>query len=339
MPRTAVGPGLEAPGKCCLRLALALFLIEGGGGMTDQARHDLPVWHYFIRFVLEALSSGETVHRKELQRKAVELANLTEEQKALTFNDGQVIAEHRTGWAMSALTRAACVSKPDRGYFRISDAGRELLAGSSGIISDKDLRALPAWNEYEPTRHSNSKVSAVSVYSDADSDPIERISSAVEEIEQAVAAELLTKLREGSPEFFERAVLELLKKMGYGGVENTAYHTGKSGDGGIDGVLDQDALGLNRVHVQAKRYGEENTIGRPDIQRFVGALGDRGASQGVFVTTSKFSREATETADRAREKIALIDGSKFVELMIKYRVGVQVENTHYIVEVDEDFFE
>jgi restriction system protein len=339
MPKTGFGPRLLAQFKHCLTLALALLLVERGGVMAEQARRDLPVWHYFIRFVLEALSGGDTVHRKELQRKAVELAQLTDEQRSLTFNDGQVIAEHRVGWAMSALTRAACVSKPDRGYFRISDAGRELLDSNSGIISDKDLRSLPAWNEYEPTRHSNSKISEVSGYGDDDSDPIERISSAVEEIEQAVAAELLTKLREGSPEFFERAVLELLKAMGYGGVENTAHHTGKSGDGGIDGVLDQDALGLNRVHVQAKRYGEENTIGRPDIQRFVGALGDRGASQGVFVTTSKFSREATETADRAREKIALIDGSKFVELMIKYRVGVQVQNTHYVVEIDEDFFE
>lgn len=307
--------------------------------MSEQSKHDLPVWHYFIRFVLEALKDGETIHRKELQRKAVELAGLTDEQKSLTFNDGQIIAEHRTGWAMSALTRAACVIKPDRGYFKISDIGLELLATHDGIISDKDLRQLPAWNEYEPTRSSSSKTSSISSFVDADSDPIERISSAVEEIDQVVASELLSKLREGSPEFFERAVLELLKEMGYGGVESNAKHTGKSGDGGIDGVLDQDALGLNRVHVQAKRYGEENTIGRPDIQQFVGALGDKGASQGVFVTTSRFSKEARETADRAREKLALIDGNKFVELMIKYRVGVQVKESFSVVEIDEDFFE
>lgn len=307
--------------------------------MSEQEKHDLPVWHFFIRYVLEVLKSGETIHRKELQRKAVQIAPITDEQRNLRFNDGQIIAEHRVGWAMSALTRAACVSKPDRGYFEISEVGRNLLLSHPGIITDKDLRQLPAWGEYEPTRHSQSKVSDLAKLSDLDTDPIERISSAVEEIEQAVAAELLTKLREGSPEFFERAVIELLKAMGYGGVEKNARHTGKSGDGGIDGVLDQDALGLNRVHVQAKRYGEDNVIGRPDIQQFVGALGDKSASQGVYVTTSRFSKEARETAERAREKLALIDGSKFVELMIKYRVGVQVQETLHVVEVDEDFFE
>jgi restriction system protein len=307
--------------------------------MSETVRRNLPVWHYFLRFVLEALESGKTVHRRDLKTQAVELAPLSDEQRSLTFNDGQIIAEHRAGWAMSALTRAGCVVKPERGFFKISDAGRTFLDAHPGIISDKDLRKLPAWNEYEPSRRSNSKTTGLENETDTDADPIERISSAVEEIEQVVGAELLSKLRLGSPEFFERAVIELLKAMGYGGVDKNSRHTGKSGDGGIDGVLDQDALGLNRVHVQAKRYGEDNTIGRPDIQRFVGALGDKGASQGVFVTTSKFSREATDTAERAREKIALIDGSKFVELMIKYRVGVQVQETLHVVEIDEDFFE
>lgn len=307
--------------------------------MSEQARRNLPVWHYFLRFVLEALESGKTIYRRDLKTLAVELAPLSDEQRALTFEDGQIIAEHRTGWAMSALTRAGCVIKPERGHFKISDAGRKLLAEYPGIISDKDLRKLPAWNEYQPARRSNSKTTGLEDEAETDSDPLERISSAVDEIEQVVGAELLAKLRLGSPEFFERAVIELLKAMGYGGVEQNSRHTGKSGDGGIDGVLDQDALGLNRVHVQSKRYGEDNVIGRPDIQRFVGALGDRGASQGVFVTTSRFSKEAAETAERAREKIALIDGSKFVQLMIKYRVGIQVQETLYVVEIDEDFFD
>jgi restriction system protein len=179
----------------------------------------------------------------------------------------------------------------------------------------------------------------VTSISGEEEDPLERMIRASHEMEIAVAADLLTRLRTGSPEFFERAVLELLAAMGYGGIQGNAVHTGGSGDGGIDGVLDQDALGLNRVHVQAKRYGEGNTIGRPDIQRFAGALGDRGASQGVFVTTSRFSREALDTADRAREKIALIDGNRLVELMIKYKVGVQVKRSVEVVELDEDFFE
>ena len=307
--------------------------------MSYLNRPDTPVWHYYIRFILEALNSGETFHRKDLVREAVALAPLTDAQRALTYNDGQSISEHRAGWALSALTRAACISKPNRGYFKISDEGRALLSANKDIISDKILHDLPAWNEYEPTRRDSVSGQPAIAAVDSDADPLERITNAVDEIEQQVAAELLTKLREGSPTFFEIAVIELLKAMGYGGVENRGWHTGKVGDGGIDGVLDQDALGLNRVHVQAKRYGEDNTIGRPDIQQFVGALGDKGASQGVFVTSSRFSREALDTAARAREKIALIDGNKLVELMIKYRVGVQIKSKLDVVEVDEDFFD
>lgn len=302
-------------------------------------RMDTPVWHWYIRYILEALATGETFHRKEVLKEAVNRAPLTNEQRVLTYEDGLSVSEHRAGWALSALTRAACVTKPSRGYFQINEQGKALLSSFAGIISQKDLEKLPAWNDYVPTRSSDSNKEHATVSIDSDADPMERITSAVQEIEQQVASELLTKLREGSPEFFELAVIELLKAMGYGGVEKRGLHTGKTGDGGIDGVLDQDALGLNRVHVQAKRYGEDNTIGRPDIQQFVGALGDKGASQGVYVTSSRFSKEARETAERAREKIALIDGNRLVELMIKYKVGVQAKQVFTVFEIDEDFFD
>ena len=307
--------------------------------MPDSNNFNLPPWHFFHRYLLEAMSDGETWHRKELLRKAVELAPLSEVQRSLKFPDGVVVAEHRAGWAMSALNRAGAVEKPSRGYYRVTDVGTTLLNTHPGNISKKILMDLPAWDEYQPT--TQNKVESTDE-TDADvfeGDPIELIGAAVDSIEQSVAAELLSKLRLGSPEFFEKAVLELLGAMGYGGVENNITHTGRSGDGGIDGVLDQDALGLSRVHVQAKRYADGNTIGRPDIQQFVGALGDKNATQGVFVTSSRFSQEALGTAERASEKIALIDGNKLVELMIKYKVGVQVRKVYEVVEIDEDFFE
>lgn len=302
------------------------------------SKPDLPSWQFFIKYVLESLKDGEVKHRKDLKRLAKEIAPLTQDQRELTFEGGEPIAEHRSGWAMSALTRAKAVEKPNRGFFRITETGKKLLSDFPDGISEKNLMALPAWDEYEPTRRNSSEKEAA--YSDlSDADPIERISAAISDLEQGVAAELLSKLRDGSPEFFERAVLDLLAAMGYGGVEKNIIHTGKSGDGGIDGVLDQDALGLNRVHVQAKRYAEGNTVGRPDIQQFVGALGDKNASQGVFVTTSRFSQEAHGTAEKANEKIALIDGNRLVELMIKYRVGVQLTKKFEVIEIDEDFFE
>jgi restriction system protein len=297
------------------------------GKMSEVTRQDLPSWQFFIKYVLEALSDGEIKHRKTVGRLAKELAPLTPEQREIRFDGGEPVSEHRAGWAMSALTRAKCVEKPSRGYFRITNEGRGLLRDKPAGITEKDLMEMAAWSEYEPTKRNALGSNSSEVTLDHDGDPIERISSAVKDLDQGVASELLGKLRGGSPEFFEKAVLDLLAAMGYGGVEKNRTHTGKSGDGGIDGVLDQDALGLTRVHVQAKRYADGNTVGRPDIQQFIGALGDKSATQGVFVTSSRFSREALETADRAGEKIALIDGNRLVELMIE------------IVEIDEDFFE
>lgn len=305
----------------------------------NESKPNLPSWQFFIKYVLEGLSDGETKHRKVLKKLAKEIAPLTEEQREIAFEGGEPIAEHRSGWAMSALTRAQAVEKPSRGYFRITEVGRQLLRDFPDGISERDLMQLPAWDTYVPTKRSSISDGSPNPAGEFEGDPIERIAAAAKDLEQGVASELLAKLRQGSPEFFERAVLDLLAAMGYGGIEKSVNHTGKTGDGGIDGVLDQDALGLTRVHVQAKRYADGNTVGRPDIQQFIGALGDKSATQGVFVTSSRFSKEALETADRAGEKIALIDGNRLVELMLKYRVGVQLARRFEIVELDEDYFE
>jgi restriction system protein len=307
--------------------------------MTEQQYFGLPPWHFFLRYVLEALSNGDVLHRRDLKRTASEIAPLTSEQRNVSFSGGERVSEHRAGWAMSALTRAAAVEKPSRGHFKITEVGRKLLAENQGLLTKKHLMALPAWDEYQPTSHQTEGTQTFQNLENDESDPFERIDSAVNEIQQSVAAELLAKLRSGSPEFFERSVLDLLAAMGYGGLDKNITHTGRSGDKGIDGVLDQDELGLNRVHVQAKRYDEGNTVGRPDIQQFIGALGDNSASRGVFVSSSRFSREAKETAEKAGEKIALIDGNKLVELMIRHKVGVQERKTIALVEVDEDYFD
>lgn len=305
--------------------------------MSDSEQMTTPNWTYFNQYILKVLSDKKVRPRQALKDEVLSISDLTEAQLSRTLASGGTAAENRVGWALSALTRAQLVERPDRAHFRITEEGLRYLQEHPGPISFRDLESIPAWDDYVPTRR-GSNPTETRVESD-ESDPMERMLTASEDLQNAAAAELLTRLRRVSPEFFEKAVLELLAAMGYGGIEKNLDHTGGSGDGGIDGVLDQDALGLNRVHVQAKRYGEDNTIGRPDIQRFVGALGDKGASQGVFVTTSRFSREALETAERAREKIALIDGSRLVELMIKYRVGVQVKKVFEVVELDEDFFE
>lgn len=154
-----------------------------------------------------------------------------------------------------------------------------------------------------------------------------------------VAADLLKRLREQDPSFLEQSVLDVLVAMGYGGTEQRATVLGGSGDGGVDGVIDQDPLGLERVYVQAKRYGKDNSVQRPDIQGFVGALHGVGANRGVFITTSRFSSGATEYAKGINTRVVLIDGQRLTELMIKYGVGVQQRQVFTVVEVDEDYFE
>jgi restriction system protein len=169
--------------------------------------------------------------------------------------------------------------------------------------------------------------------------PLEAVAQAVRENNEALATELLQRVLDQDPAFLERLVLTLLSAMGYGGRAGAVEHLGRSGDGGIDGVVRQDVLGLDRVFVQAKRYGTEHGVGRPDIQAFVGALHGVQADRGVFITTSRFSAEARAYVERIPNRIVLIDGRRLAELMILHNVGAQDESTFVLKRIDEDFFE
>ena len=168
---------------------------------------------------------------------------------------------------------------------------------------------------------------------------MEQIEQGVNLLHAEVATQLIDRLRVQEPAFLEQAVLDLLVAMGYGGAEKQVRRLGGSGDGGVDGVIDQDALGLDRVYVQAKRYAADNSVGRETIQAFVGALHGRHASRGIFITTSRFTPQATEYAATINARVILIDGDRLARLMIQYAVGVQTKHTYRVVEVDEDFFE
>jgi restriction system protein len=240
---------------------------------------------------------------------------------------------------MSFLTRAKAIDKPARGLFQITEAGRALLADNPNGITEATLKRIPAFQEYVPTRGMLSVGLNLAVDDDIDADPLELIEAGIAKFEADVAADILVRLRDNHPDFFEQSVVDLLIAMGYGGAESRVKRLGKTNDGGVDGVIDQDALGLTRVYVQAKRYAPGNSVGRPEVQGFVGALADKNASQGVFVTTSTFSVGALEYVEKIPNRIVLIDGSRLADLMIRYRVGVQVKSTYDVVEVDEDYFE
>ncbi|TYC97974.1 restriction endonuclease [Arthrobacter echini] len=291
--------------------------------------------------VLRVLSDGRTRTRRDLIAEVLDEEKISDAQRAVLLASGQSSAENRIGWAMSGLTRAAAVTKPERGRFTITDVGKQLLAANPGGVTKSTLRAIPAYNDYEPQRQTASASTATSLrmIEDPELDPTEQIETGIELLRSDVAADLLKRLQDRHPDFFEEAVVKLLLAMGYGGAENRGRRIGGTGDGGVDGVIDQDALGLDQIYIQAKRYAPESTVGREAIQSFVGALAGRGATRGVFITTSRFSTQALDYAQAIPTRIILIDGKQLTSLMIRHSVGVQVAKVYTVVEVDEDFFE
>jgi len=203
----------------------------------------------------------------------------------------------------------------------------------------RDLEELPKYQEWQRAKADVQPKISQSLETAQSLDPVEQIHAGVGAIQTDVAAQLLDRLRSQSPAFFEQAVVDLLIAMGYGGTEGRGEPTQLTRDGGIDGVLDQDPLGLSKVYVQAKRYGAHNSVQRPEVHAFFGALDGNQADRGLFITTSTFSPGAVEFARATSKRIVLIDGPELAKLMIKYRVGVQVSDTFYAVEIDEDFFD
>lgn len=291
---------------------------------------------------LQVLLDGEIHRTRKIVEGAAELLELTDDQRQILIPSGQEQWVNRGNWALSYLSRVGAIKRTSRGHYRITEVGRKLLVDRPEGITERDLRALsgdenaphtfkafPA--QPDPATESESAESVL--------DPQEQIESGIARIHADVAAQLLTRIHDQEPAFFEQAVLDLLMAMGYGGAEGKATRTQLSNDGGIDGIVDQDALGLSRIYVQAKRYAPDSGVGRPEIQAFVGALHGHQANQGVFITSGRFSTGARDYAENLPTRVILIDGTRLAALMIHYGVGVQVKRTVQIVEVDEDFFE
>ena len=302
----------------------------------------IPNWEGFLRPTLAAMADGRIRNWREINASTATEAGLTPEQLLETLASGPAKYANRIGWAVSFLTNVGALERPKRGHYAITDAGRVVLARHPGALTERDFKVLaedPSSGITPYTSQDKSLTTATSDEAAGDGvlDPTEQIELGIRRIESVVASELLERLRSEEPEFFERAVVKLLVAMGYGGAEGRAKVTQLSADEGIDGIIDSDALGLNRVYVQAKRYAADNTVGRPVLQGFVGALSGKGDA-GVFITTSRFTKEAIDYADRTPMRLVLIDGTRLASLMIRYEVGVQITSTYHTVKLDEDFF-
>ena len=309
---------------------------------------DLPKWHEFMIPALRLMQDGRTYSARDLYGPLSQDFGLSEEQLALTLASGQSQFMNRVLWATSALGQTGAIERPHRGHYVITDVGHDALKRFPHGMRRSDLFAFPEWARHEElrvsrreqrTNEASEPVEPTAALTEAEETPEDRISSGVQEIHETVADELLQRLQNGTPDFFEDAVVKLLVAMDYGGAEQRGVRVGGTADGGIDGFVDQDPLGLERVYVQAKRYQTGSGIGRETVQAFIGALHGRGANKGVFITTSHFTRNAMDYSASIPTRVVLIDGQRLTSLMIKYRVGVQVESTYSVVAVDEDFFE
>lgn len=303
----------------------------------------MPNWEGFMIPTLKVMNDGSVRHWRDFQPLVADLVQLTDEQrKEMLPSGGQLKYQNRIGWAVSFLTNVGAIERPKRGHYQITDAGRQLIELFPNGAKERDIKALgedPASpiRAYKSAAPRSKKTDTGTDVEESAMTPLEQVQSGVERIHEEIAADLLARLQGKEPEFFEQAVVDLLLAMGYGGTTGAGNVTQLSNDGGIDGVIDQDVLGLNRVYIQAKRYKDDNTVGRPDLQAFVGAISGK-ADSGVFITTSRFSDGARQYAENVPTRIILIDGKRLTKLMIRYGVGVQVKEIYKVVEIDEDFF-
>ena len=304
---------------------------------------DMPNWEGFMIPTLEVMNDVQVRHWRDFQPLIADLVQLSDDQRNELLPSGsQFRYQNRIGWAVSFLTNVGAIDRPKRGHYRITDAGRQLLKLFPEGVKERDIDALgedpnSPIRIYQATVERSAVPGPPTASGESSMTPTEQVQSGIERIHEEVATDLLTRLQSREPGFFEQAVVDLLLAMGYGGTSGAGSVTQRSNDGGIDGVIDQDVLGLNRVYVQAKRYKDENVVGRPDLQAFVGALSGK-ADSGVFITTSRFSDGAKFYAENVPTRVILIDGKRLARLMIRYGVGVQVKETYKIVEIDEDFF-
>lgn len=243
----------------------------------------------------------------------------------------------RVGWACTYLKKAGLLEAPHRGYIRISPRGQEVLSQKPTKIDVNFLRQFP---EFVAFHSAKSPKENKSLAEDASSiqTPQEQIETSYRELRAALASELLEKLKQTTPNFFERLVVALLVRMGYGGsLKDAGKAIGKAGDEGIDGIIKEDKLGLDAIYIQAKRW-KDNAVGRPSIQQFAGALAGQGAHKGIFITTSNFTDDARSFTTKVNSKIVLIDGEELANLMIEFGIGVTTTVSYELKRIDSDYF-
>lgn len=292
--------------------------------------------------LLKTLQDEEQHTLSQVMDKLAEEFNLSSEDLKLQVPSGQMgLFRNRIGWARTYLKNAGLIEYANRGVYKISKEGKKLLSTNPTVLRMKQLDKLPqykAWRSTFATEENNSK-NVSTIIEESNQTPEEILGNTIETLNKQLTSELLERLKDNTFQYFEDFVVKLLMAMGYGASwKDSGSVTGKTGDGGIDGIIYQDRLGLDAVYIQAKRF-TNNSVGSPEIRNFVGSLAVKGVTKGVFLTTSFFSKEAHATAQESKHhKIILIDGKHLADLALEHNLGVQVEKTILVKKIDLDFF-
>jgi len=290
-----------------------------------------------------AAQKGAEISTSEaVEALATELGLTEDDLKELLPSGIQSTFVNRVGWASTYMKKAGLLKATRRGFYQITDRGKDLLKKQPKTINVKLLKQYPEFLEFQQLKgtRSGDKVTESKGSSDISiATPSEALETAYENLRDELAEELLARLKKISPPFFERVVVDLLVKMGYGGSRADAGKAiGRSGDGGIDGIIKEDKLGLDVLYIQAKRW-DNNPVGRPDVMQFAGALQAQRANKGIFITTSRFTDDARSYVSQIGSKIVLIDGEQLTNLMIEHDVGVSTVSLYPVKKVDSDYFE
>jgi restriction system protein len=300
----------------------------------------VPDYQSLMLPVLRAAADGEQRIGAVVQRLGEELGLSEAARAALLASGRQTIFANRVHWAKTYLAKAGLVEATRRGHFCLTQRGADVFAANPERIDNRFLSRFEEFRQFSDRSAQPTDEEVVPEPDAAEQTPDEIMRAAHRRIEAALAEDLLDRVRTTPPEFFERLIVNLLLAMGYGGSAADAGRAlGRSGDDGVDGVIDQDALGLDRVYIQAKRYAAGNSVGPGAIRDFFGSLDRHKAAKGLFVTTSGFTSSARETADYLSKRIVLIDGEQLTRLMIRHNVGCRIEEVLHVKKVDEDFFE
>lgn len=296
----------------------------------------LPKYNDLYRVLLTVLQDGQQHSMKDVRNSIAQMLHLTEKDISETLSNGSTVYAGRVGWAKTYLKKAEMIESSQRGYISITSAGRALLASNEPITNAVLAKLSPAFCEFYQHKVSDDDSTAptpAETHEETPETPQETFERVYTLINDQLADDLLTEVLNQSPAFFEQLVVDLMKAMNYGEGFVTKY----SGDDGIDGIIHEDKLGFNLIYIQAKRWKPDVTIGKPELQKFAGAMmGPPKVEKGLFITTAKFSPKAKDYANA--QHIILVDGKKLTELMIEHGVGVSTQKAYLIKRVDSDYF-